>query len=299
MNMNNNLSVIMLVYNEELHIKRCLENLVGFCQYIYIVDSFSTDKTLNIAKKYTDNIFTGNFSSFSEKLNWAIENLPISTVWTMRLDADEIITDNFKKNIYAKLETAGSDVGGIYIRRQLWFMRRWMKHGDMYPAYSMRIWKTRGVTCENRLLDEHMMLKEGTSITLNLDIIDNPLISIATWVGKHNKYSDLEMISYFETKTSTMIESKFFGNQGERRRWLKNTLFYKMPLFFRPVIYFIYRYIIRFGFLDGKEGLVWHVLHGFWYRFLVDVKVYDIHKKAINDKQPIEKIIEKDYGYKI
>ena len=299
MKRNNNLSIIVLTYNEEIHIKRCLENITDFCSNIYIVDSFSIDKTIEIARKYTDNIFTANVNSFSEKLNWAIDTLPIDTKWSMRLDADEILTEDFKNNIYSELEKLDNNIYGVYIRRQLWFLNRWMKHGDMYPTYSMRIWKTKEVVCENRLLDEHMILKKGKSIKLNYDIVDNPLTSISSWIIKHNKYSDLEMISYFENKTSDMIETKFFGNQGERKRWLKNMLFYKMPLFLRPFMYFIYRYLIRFGFMDGKEGFIWHILHGFWYRFLVDVKVCEIEKKANEENKTIKQVIEEEYGYKL
>jgi glycosyltransferase involved in cell wall biosynthesis len=279
MNIDKNLSIIVLTYNEEIHIKRCLENISGFCKNIYIVDSFSTDKTIEIAKEYTDKIYSGNFTSFSEKLNWAIDNLPIETTWSMRLDADEIITDSFKNNIYERLEEAVSDIQGIYVRRQLWFMNRWMKHGDMYPTYSMRIWKTGEVKCENRLLDEHMILNGGKSLTVDLDIIDNPLTSIADWITKHNKYSDLEVKNYLSRLKGTNIKPNLFGKQEERRRWLKERLFYKMPLFVRPFFYFGYRYFIKFGFLDGKEGFIWHILHGFWYRFLVDTKIYETKKK--------------------
>jgi len=299
MTFNDNLSIIILTYNEEVHIKRSLESALSVTKNVYIVDSYSTDKTIEIAKMYTENIFFGNFSNFSEKLNWAINNLPIETKWSMRLDADEILTDDFKNNISIELESIDTNIYGIYVRRQLWFMNRWMKYGDMYPTYSMRIWKTKEVYCENRLLDEHMILKEGKSVKLNLDIIDNPLTSISDWITKHNKYSTLEMISHFENKSSYEIKEKLFGSQVERKRWLKNVVFYKMPLFIRPFMYFIYRYIIRLGFLDGKEGFIWHVLHGFWYRFLVDVKVYEIEKKAIKSQKNIEKAIEEEYGNKL
>lgn len=298
MNLSEHLSIIILTYNEEIHIKRCLESVSKISDNIsiFIIDSNSTDNTLRIAKEYTDKIYQFDFTSFSEKLNWAINNLPIQTKWTMRIDADEILTNKFVQNINKSLKEMSSDVCGVYLRRQLWFMNRWIKYGGMYPTYSMRIWKTKQVLCENRLLDEHMILRQGNSATLNLDIIDNPLTSIGNWINKHNNYSALEMLSYFENKASSMIEPKLFGNQVERKRWLKNILFYSLPSFVRPFIYFLYRYIIRFGFMDGKEGFIWHVLHGFWYRFLVDVKVYEIEKKAKALNMPIEEVIKKEYG---
>lgn len=294
-----NLSIIILTYNEEIHIKRSLESALSVTKNVYIVDSYSTDKTIEIAKIYTENIFFGDFSNFSEKLNWAINNLPIETKWSMRLDADEILTDDFKNNISIELESIDTNVYGIYVRRQLWFMNKWMRYGDMYPTYSMRLWKTKEVICENRLLDEHMILKQGNSATLNLDIIDHPLTSISDWIIKHNKYSTLEMISYFKNKIDIAVAPKLFGNQEERKRWLKNKLFYKFPLFLRPLFYFTYRYVIKLGFLDGLIGLIWHVLHGFWYRFLVDVKVYEIEQKSKNTGKNIEEIIFEEYGIKL
>jgi|APSaa5957512535_1039671.scaffolds.fasta_scaffold15970_3 glycosyltransferase involved in cell wall biosynthesis len=285
----NNLSIIILTRNEEVHIKRCLESVKGFCKDVFIVDSNSTDKTMDIAKKYTANISTGDFNTFSEKLNWAIENLPIKTTWSMRLDADEILTDGFKKEIHSSLGGLSNKINGVYLRRQLWFMNRWMRYGGMYPIYSMRIWRTKEAFCEDRALDEHMLLKRGESIKFNLDIIDNPLSLINKWVDKHNEYSDLEVISYFDNDKSKIIWLKLFDNQEARKRWLKNIFYRKIPLFIRPFMYFFYRYIFCLGFLDGKKGFIWHVLHAFYYRFLIDVKIYETIEKSTKSQETIKK----------
>jgi len=293
------ISIIILTYNEEIHIQRCLESIKDFSENIFVVDSNSKDKTIEIAKNYTKNIFYGDFSSFSDKLNWAISELPIVTYWTMRLDADEILTEDFKRNFFIELNKVSSKIGGIYIKRQLWFLNKWMRYGDMYPTYSMRIWKTKEVICENRLLDEHMILNEGISITMDLDIIDNPLTSISNWINKHDKYSNLEVITYYIGKNNANeIQGRLFGKQEERKRWLKQ-MFYKIPLFVRPFMYFFYRYILKVGFLDGKKGFIWHILHGFWYRFLVDVKIYEIELKAKESNMTYKEIIKQEYGYEL
>lgn len=274
------LSVIILTLNEQIHIERCLKNVSLISKNIYIVDSYSIDNTIEIAKRYTQNIFQGNFESFSSKLNWAIENLPITTPWTIRLDADEIFTDDFIENINSFIEIQPAQVTGIYVRRQLWFLNRWMKYGAMYPTYSLRIWQTGSVSCENRLLDEHIILKMGIPTTSKLDIIDNPRISIKIWIEKHNRYSDSEVSSHINNINDTAkIKGTFLSTkQEENKRFLKDQVYYKLPLFIRPFLYFFYRYILRFGFLDGKEGLIWNVLHGFWYRFLIDAKLYEARK---------------------
>ena len=278
-----NLSIILLTFNEEIHIERCLKNIYKISNNIFIVDSYSSDRTIEIAKQYTKNIYQGNFESLSSKLNWAIENLPISTKWTVRLDADEIFAENFIEKINTLINSQSSNITGIYVRRQLWFLNRWMKHGSMYPIHSLRIWKTGRVSCEHRLLDEHMILKEGKSIFSKIDIIDNPKISLRTWIEKHNRYSDLEVLNLSNcTNHSNSIKAKLLSTkQDENKRFLKDQVYYKLPLFIRPFIYFFYCYIIRLGFLDKTEGFIWNILHAFWYRFLIDVKIYELRKKKL------------------
>jgi len=278
---NDNLfSIIILTFNEEIHIERCIRNASLVSNNIFVIDSYSTDRTVEIAKKYTKNIYYGKFESFSSKLNWAIANLPISSKWTIRLDADEIFCQNFIENVCSIVESQQQSVTGIYVRRQLWFLNKWMRHGAMYPIYSLRIWRTGLVLCENRLLDEHMILKEGISILSKLDIIDNPKISINLWIQKHNKYSDTEVMNLLlDASSSEEIKPSLFrGKQNETSRYLKNKVYYKMPLFIRAIMYFLYRYIFKLGFLDGKEGFIWHILHGFWYRLLIDIKIFELQK---------------------
>lgn len=278
------LSVIILTRNEEIHIERCLKNALLLTANIFLVDSYSTDKTIEIARKYTSNIFQNNFDSFSSKLNWAIENLPIKTSWTIRLDADELFSHKLLNELNSFVELQSSEVSGIYIKRQLWFLNKWMKHGGMYPIYQLRVWRSGSVSCENRFLDEHMLLNDGVSIKSNFDIIDKPMTSIKVWIEKHNQYSDLEILSINDVaeNTNNMKVSINSTKQEEVKRFMKNNIYYKLPLFIRPFIYFVFRYFIKLGFLDGIEGLIWHLLHGFYFRFIIDVKIYEVKKKNLN-----------------
>ena len=278
------LSVIILTRNEEIHIERCLKNALLLTPNIFLVDSYSTDKTIEIARKYTSNIFQNNFDSFSSKLNWAIENLPIKTSWTIRLDADELFSHKLLNELNSFVELQSSEVSGIYIKRQLWFLNKWMKHGGMYPIYQLSVWRSGSVSCENRYLDEHMLLNDGVSIKSNFDIIDKPMTSIKLWIEKHNQYSDLEILSINDVaeNTNNIKVSINSTNQEEVKRFMKNNIYYKLPLFIRPFIYFVFRYFIKLGFLDGIEGLIWHLLHGFYFRFIIDVKLYEVKKKNLN-----------------
>lgn len=134
-----------------------------------------------------------------------MDNINFPTPWVARLDADEIFTDDLLVNLQNNVVKAHPDVNGFYLRRQLWFMGRWIKHGGMFPTFSMRLWRKGCVHSEVRDLDEHMLLSSGVADTLHLDIIDNPLSDLATWINKHNRYSMLEAQSFFHFKTKLFL----------------------------------------------------------------------------------------------
>lgn len=273
----NLISILILTRNEEIHIARCIKSARRLTDKIYMVDSNSSDHTRDIAGVEGVNILTGDFCIFSQKLNWSIENIAWSTPWVFRLDADEILTDELIDRLPKFLETLSASVTGVYVRRQLWFMGRWMRHGDVYPTYSMRLWRQGAAVCEERGLDEHMMLRFGTAVRLDLDIVDDPLFTLATWIEKHNAYSTLEAESANGAlgDHNQLIKASLFGTSPQRRRWLKVKLFYRLPPFVRPMLYFFYRYVIRLGFLDGRVGFIFHFMHGLWYRCLVDAKMLE------------------------
>lgn len=291
---NISLSIIVLVKNEEVNLEETLKNLITLKCNIYIVDSSSSDKTIAIAEKYTSYIYNYEASSFSDKLNWAIEHLPIDTKWTMRVDADESFTNDLRLELVTKLQHTDEDVCGITVKKRTYFLDKWMKYGGMYPIYTLRIWKTKQAYCEQRLLDEHIVIKKGKNIIFDGDIIDNDKKPMYSWIAKHNNYSTNEAITYFYEKDQEMdFSKKVFSSQTYRKRFLRNRVYYKTPLFIRPIIFFSYRYFFQLGFLDGKEGFVRHVLHSFWYRFLVDVKILEIklNSKKVN-KNPVSYINE-------
>jgi len=276
--MNQVLSVIIPVRNEEIHLQRCLDSLKDLNCAIYVVDSSSEDRTREIIKSNNVEYVNYDAETFGEKLNWAIDNLPIHTEWTMRLDADEYPTEEFVKGIHGKLSELSSEIDGVFINRGFSFMGRRMKYGGMFPKMALRIWRTGRAYSESRLLDEQMVCQSQNIAYIDLDIVDDNLNSLSMWIAKHNNYSTREAISC----EADEIEPDLFGDQPSRIRWYKSNLYEKVPLFFGALLYFIYRYIFRLGFLDGKEGLIWHVLHGFWYRFLIDAKKYEIRSSEVD-----------------
>jgi hypothetical protein len=162
-------------------------------------------------------------------------------------------------------------------------MERWIRHGGYYPTWLLRIWRTGYGTCEQLWMDEHIVLSQGKVANLKHDIIDENHKGLTFWTDKHNRYADREVKDLFLSErgksADQLLQSNNFS-QASQRRWVKNNLYGRSPLFFRAFVYFLLRYTIGFGFLDGIEGLIFHFLQGFWYRFLVDAKIYEIHKKT-------------------
>jgi glycosyltransferase involved in cell wall biosynthesis len=277
--MKNMVSVLIFVKNEAIHIKRCINSARTISDKIYVVDSDSSDGTIEIARQMGVSVFNYSAKHFSEKINWAIDNIPIDTPWVMRIDADEVLHDKWVGDSKFAENICDNRLNGIYVRRQLWFMGKWIRHGGVYPKWSMRLWRTGSARCESRDLDEHMLLNDGKCSYLENDIIDNPLTDISVWIQKHNRYSTLEAALAVKRCNDNELAGKLFGNHVERVRWVKKNIYYPMPLFLRPLLYFIYRYIICFGFLDGVYGLLFNFLHAFWYRLVVDIKIREMSNK--------------------
>lgn len=296
------LSVIILTYNEEKHIARCINSLKPIAKNIFIVDSFSSDKTVEIAKSLGAKVYQNEWKNHAVQFQWGLDNCPIDTTWVMKMDADEYILPELAKEINEKLPALNKDITGIYIKRRVYFMDRWIKHGSYYPIWLLRIWRYEYGRMEQRWMDEHIKLSEGNTINFKYDLVDENLNNLTWWINKHNGYASREAIDILNIIYNFLeydeVEARFFGTQEQRKRWLKYR-YAKLPLFSRPFIYFIYRYFFKLGVLDKKEGLIWHFLQGFWYRFLVDAKIYEIEKKIKETGKSIKEVIKEEYGIKL
>lgn len=287
------LTVVILTKNEENNLKKCIESFRGIVKRFVIVDSYSTDGTKALCEELSkvNNIsfYENKFIDYATQLNWGINNTNINTTWTMRMDADEELTPELVKELDEKLPNISDDVNGIILKRRVYFMGRWIKHGGKYPELLLRIFRTGFGECEQKIMDEHMILKSGNVVQFNNDIIDNNNKNLEWWTHKHNWYSNREVLDYqqkvlIKSEVEEEIEATINKGQAERKRFIKNNGYYKLPLFFRAHLYFIYRYYIRLGFLDGQEGKIYHFLQAYWYRFLVDAKIYECDKFNIEMK---------------
>lgn len=276
------LSVYIPTLNEEINLPHCLGSVKKLGATIFVVDSNSTDRTVEIARAAGCQVVTGNWRTFSDKMNWAINELPIQTPWMLRIDADEWITDELVAELKAKLPTTPNEVGAFSINRKFYFLRRWIRFGGMYPLWSVRLWRTKRARCEIRELDEQMIV-DGRIDRLDYDIVDENRRGLTHWVYKHNQYAEQEVKQVFGAQGLDQTSSALIS-QAARKRWLRNNVYYRMPGFLRPFLFWMYRYVFRLGFMDGIPGFVFHTMHGFWYRFLIDAKIYEVEQEQKKHK---------------
>lgn len=295
------ISVIILTYNEEQHIERCINSIRSIASSIFVIDSYSTDKTVQLAKSMGAVVCQNKWpNSHSRQVNWALDNCDIQTKWVMRLDADEVVTPELAEEIIIELKQE-TKVKGYILNRGHIFLGRKMRHGGNYPTRLLRIWEHGFGYCEDKLMDEHIVLTGDYEIkVLSHSFWDHNLNNITWWTEKHNSYSTKEAIMQLKNKYQlNNNESVNSNKQSQFKRFLKYKIYEKLPKSLRSFLYFIYRYIFRVGFLDGYQGLVWNFLQGFWYRFLVDVKVYEIEEKAKELHISVNEVVKKEYGIEL
>lgn len=280
----NQISIIILTHNEEKNIEACLQSISSLQCPIFIVDSGSQDKTLAIAEKYNAQIFYHTFENYGAQRNWALQNLPINSSWVLNMDADHRMSNELRTELQQIFqENVSPTVKGFLISRKTIFMGKWIKYGGHYPTYHAILFRKDSGSCENKLYDQHFVV-QGYCAKLKGDMIDILTDSLQSFTLRHNKWSDLEAQDQFlglqNHEEKQLVKADIQGNALEKRRYIKS-IYEKFPLFIRPFIYFFIRYFLKLGFLDGKRGLIFHFLQGFWFRFLIDAKIYELKKEQI------------------
>lgn len=276
-------SIIILTLNEEANIERCLQSVSAWANEIFVVDSGSTDRTVEIARQYTDKIVTHEFVNYAKQRNWAQANLPITNDWVLHLDAGETVRIELAEEIESRFQQDLSGIDGFLICRRVIFMGRWIRFGGLYPTYHLRLFRRDKGYCEEREYDQHYKV-DGHVVKLQGDIEDDTAPNLHNFTVGHARWATSEVAEYFKQQESEQsldgqVQPKLFGTAIQRRRWLRQNLYGRVPLFVRPISYFFVRYILLMGFRDGIEGLIYHTLQGFWYRFYVDAKIYEARKQ--------------------
>ncbi|MBI5373873.1 MAG: glycosyltransferase family 2 protein [Candidatus Schekmanbacteria bacterium] len=280
--MKTNLSVIILTYNEEQNIAQVLGSVCGWAEDVLILDSFSTDRTLEIAREFKCSISQNKFENYAIQRNYALQKLPVKTEWVLFLDADEWAPDDLKNEI-TSLIASNPEENGYFIKWRLIWMGKWIKRG-YYPTWMLRLFRYGKAHCEGRSMNEHIIV-EGKTGYLKFDFIHEDKKGITDWIEKHNKYASREAEELFKNpEEEGQIDVSLFGTQAQRKRWLRYRIWNNLPPLIRPFIYFFYRYVLTGGFLDGRAAFIYHFLQGLWFQFLIDVKYLELKTKRRVDR---------------
>jgi glycosyltransferase involved in cell wall biosynthesis len=273
------LTVVILTYNEQRHIERAINSVREVADQILVVDSGSTDDTVRLAKDLGAEVRHNSWKNYATQFNWALDALPSNTEWVFRLDADEVVTDALASEITGQLGSLSLSIGGVYISRRMTFLGRPIRWGGVFPVRVLRLFRHGRGRCENRWMDEHIIV-EGETAAFEGEIVDDNLNSLTWWTEKHNAYASREVVDLLNLEHGFMAHETVAdlkgGQQAGVKRWVKEKVYARLPGGVRAFAYFLYRYVIRLGFLDGKEGTAFHVLQGFWYRYLVDMKLHEV-----------------------
>ncbi len=273
-----NVAVVILTCNEELNIAQALDSVAGWARQVFILDSHSTDRTLDIARNYPCGIVQHAFENYAKQRNFAIDELDIQCEWVLFIDADEWLPAELKNEISSLIQNNPVQ-NGFYIKWRFIFMGKWIKRG-YYPTWILRLFRFGKARCEERSVNEHLIV-EGAVGHLEHDFIHEDRKGISDWILKHNRYAGMEALELLRASSSTdEIDARLFGTQAQRKRWLRHYVWNHLPPIIRPFIFFIYRYILCGGFLDGHAAFIFHFLQALWFPLLIDIKFLEMRDHA-------------------
>ena len=284
-------SAIILTYNEQVNIETCLRSVQGWCQDIFVVDSGSTDDTLALCRRYTERIYTHAYVDHASQWIWSLNELPIPCDWVIPLDADHVVTEELRRQMMDAVLKPDTIVNGYFARHEYYF---WGKRMRGFKPHSMRLFRRSRTHVDRSELVDYRFVVSGKTKNLSgiLRESNRKEDSIDFWIDKHQKFSSNVAVEEILRRSGDLAWSltpRLWGNPDERIIWLKNC-WYEMPLYIRPFLYFLYRYIVRLGFLDGTNGLVYHFLQAFWFRLLVDIKIAEIRRRLAMGQVSLEQL---------
>lgn len=292
------ITAIILTYNEEIHICRCLENVKQFAKRIIVVDCFSKDKTCEIAKEMGAEVIQHKWpGNQAEQFNWLIDNVSINTKWILRLDADEYLMPDLIAELNEKLPTMDEGVSALSLSRARAYCGKILHHGIVNGIRIVRIFRTGKARYDKRIMDEHLSILDGKTIEMKHQFVDDNRLTIGQFTIKHENYASREAAILLDAECHLSDTSKLEKDHGEEveKKRAQKAKYAKMPLFWRAFGYFVYRYIVKGGWRDGKEGFLWDFLQGWWYRTLVDAKIFEVKKACGNDKEKIKRYLRDNY----
>lgn len=277
------LTAIILTKDEEKNIEECIASIRGMAKRIVVVDSYSTDRTVEIARRLGAEVWQHAFLNQAKQFIYAMDTVDIRTTWVMRLDADERLTEDSAAEIEQLCnENMETDVNGLVLRFEVTFMGRKLRHGGIYPFRKLLVFKYGRGRMEDRNMDEHIVLTEGRSVEVKKDSRHHDYKDLTYWIDKHNRYASREAMDYFQFQQAGQdgADSERLDRKAKIKRKIKFGIYYKLPMGLRAHLYYWYRYYGKLGFLDGREGKIFAFMQAYWYRYLVDAKIYEQERKG-------------------
>lgn len=296
------LSIFIPTFNEEIHIRRAVESAFKLTRHVFVVDSYSTDRTVEIAEELGAKVYQYKWevdSNWAKKFNWTLRNVPFPTEWIMRHDADEYLTPELIEKVKKDLPYVSLATTAISINRREYFMRRWMKHGGAYPKAMVRIVRKGKAFFEARMIDEHVEVTEGNCEYWNVDLCDDKIISLTKWIANHNIHAIKEAIMLIDSEFGLFDGEKDTEKQLDKdalRKRKKKGFYAKLPYFWRVWAFFFYRYFLRLGFLDGVEGFLYCFLQCLWYRTIADAKILETYRICGKNPEKIKEYFLREYN---
>ncbi|URW74450.1 glycosyltransferase family 2 protein [Sphingomonas donggukensis] len=295
-------TAIILSFNEEVHIERCITRLQPVCERIVVIDSFSIDRTVEIARGLGAEVLQNPFRGHADQFDWGMRAAKVTSDWTMKIDCDEYLEEGLIAQIRRDLGSLPETVTGCDLKLKVIFKGKFIRWGGYYRTVLTRLWRTGVGSVEKRWMDEKIVLAHGERHRLNGgDLVDESLKDIGWWTAKHNHYATLQMIDFIN------LEHRIFpldermavdaNANARRKRFFRNILYAGAPLYLRAVLYFVQRYFLRLGFLDGRMGFVWHFMQGFWFFMLMDAKIDEARRQiAAYGTEGFGDYLERTYG---
>ena len=283
------LTVIILTYNSEASLEKVILSCHEIASRILVVDSYSDDSTPKIAQSHGCEFVQHPFENYARQRNWAQTYAALDKgEWVLHLDSDEVLSEELRESMKAALEKDTPETEGFLVRRLSYFLGRPIRYGHINPSWHLRLFRAECGQCEDRLYDQHYIVK-GKTERLRGELLDLQITTLERWTQAHNRWSSAEMLEVLqrveaeERESEGQLKASLTGDIRMKKRWLKNNIWYRLPLMSRSFLFFAYSYFFRLGFLDGKEGAIYHVLQSFWFRFLVDAKIYEARQIAFQN----------------
>lgn len=268
------ISVLILTLNEEENLPHCLAS-VEWCDDIVVFDSFSTDRTVEIAYAAGARVVQRAFDNYAAQRNAALSEVPYRHRWILMIDADECVTEALRQEIFRRVGTADEATGLFRVRRKDIFLGRWLRRSSGYPTWFGRLIRAGRVRVVREINEEYHT--DGKVGFLEEHLLHYPFNKgLSWWYERHNRYSSMEALYLIaEADRRPSFGTLWSDDPADRRRALKK-IAYSLPL--RPALVFLYLYVIRLGLLDGRAGLVYCVLR-MSYEIMIDLKRLEIDRR--------------------